>query len=812
MRTSKVVDLDRVDQIEFERVRRGFDPEQVRSTLDEISRQIRSLQRDRDRLRSDAQELSAEVERAKLQTEPVMPERHELVKMLGEEMARLLDSARDTADDIRSRAEQDAQAIRDAAAGERTALRAEVEGELAEARNAASAKEEEILAGAERAAAERIAAADADALAMRAEIDAQREQAKEDVKQLLDEAREEGRNMIVEAKQFRERILRDLAGRRKIARKQLEAMQAAQERLLEAFAACANSVESATSELHTALPEAKAAADRAADQVDEDIEQVVASMEAAIATGELPALVLRDLGRPEIRSRALPRRDEVPTGVAAGSSEASSPKALGDVSEFDVLEVPATDADELAPAAPTFAPEPTSETTSTGPLDASIETAPSSDHRGEIDEFTVIDAMAIDSGADVVPSPSDQMDDLEDPDGVRLAADEWDTSDDADREASELLDPSVLTDEDPLVEVAVADGGDAVEADAEPEVAERPRFGVIDGDRVDEPEDELGWDDDWVDTGEFEAIVLDETPVASHLRLIDGEIREGASDPAVTAMVDETAETSEPMAVSHEPARQPEVDDLFARLRAERDEAVATARSALDEVAESIAITNPDDAGRLLARREELTQSSRDHMARKLKRVIDDELNEVLDEMRRSRRNTTAADLFPDSVESVARVLDSVRGELAEAAAQGSVLLAEHGVTPQPIDTHRVADAMGPVVLARVVQSWVDELMVWLDGADFHDAAVVDRVRTAYRIRKLDEAHDLADTLVAAALNAGVVAASSRSVVLEWVSDHGDADPIFHLEGPRSGAVSQVIGDLAAADVRCRCLAVPIDR
>ena len=109
---------------------------------------------------------------------------------------------------------------------------------------------------------------------LNAEIEAAREH--------IEAGKDEGRRLVVEAKTFRERILRDLAGRRKLARKQLESMRAAQERLLGAFTACAVAVESATGELHTALPEAKMAADDAAKRVTDDIEDVVVAMEAAM--------------------------------------------------------------------------------------------------------------------------------------------------------------------------------------------------------------------------------------------------------------------------------------------------------------------------------------------------------------------------------------------------------------------------------------------------------------------------------------------------------------------------------------------------
>lgn len=88
--------------------------------------------------------------------------------------------------------------------------------------------------------------------------------------------------MVQEAKDARERMLRDLAERRKVARQQLEALRAGRERLLEAFRSVRGVFDEATDELVESLPAARSAADDAAKAVDDDIDAAVAELDAEI--------------------------------------------------------------------------------------------------------------------------------------------------------------------------------------------------------------------------------------------------------------------------------------------------------------------------------------------------------------------------------------------------------------------------------------------------------------------------------------------------------------------------------------------------
>ena len=94
-----------------------------------------------------------------------------------------------------------------------------------------------------------------------------------------------GREMVAEAQKVRERMLSDLARRRKAFRQQIERLQAGRDRLMSAYDVVRETLDVATEELQVALPEARLAAEaavlRAAEEDEpslEDLEREAASL------------------------------------------------------------------------------------------------------------------------------------------------------------------------------------------------------------------------------------------------------------------------------------------------------------------------------------------------------------------------------------------------------------------------------------------------------------------------------------------------------------------------------------------------------
>ncbi len=279
------ISADEVARKTFPSSFRGFDPDQVRVFLGQVAAELAALQ-ERERLliervaaaeanaaaaESKAVETEAAAEAAVAAAVPPDPGEAELMAALGKEAGRVLATAKEAGAEIRTTAEQHAARVHREAREEATRLRAEAE-RVAEGRTA----EAESLANALRADAEEAAAE------TRAEAERQSTVA-------IEAAQERGREMVREAQAVRERILRDLARRRRTALQQVEQLRAGRERLLETYAVVRSIMDDATAELAVAEVEARAAAEAAVVQLDEP-EPTIEELEAeVVALREEPA-------------------------------------------------------------------------------------------------------------------------------------------------------------------------------------------------------------------------------------------------------------------------------------------------------------------------------------------------------------------------------------------------------------------------------------------------------------------------------------------------------------------------------------------
>lgn len=213
---------DAVEAIDFAKVRRGYEPDAVRLRLQEAAAEMR-------RLNALVASLSDRV--AELEEDPEVdldPAR--VAAALGDEAARLLETARDAA---RERIE-----------------RAEAEGA-------------EITGKAQAATAA-----------------------------IVEEGRVAGRQMVVEARNVRERILADVARRRHEHRVEVEQLRVIRERLLESLNICRDALEGWVEELLRAESQAAAAAQRAGMRVAAEPEQTVGQIEAEIKASRMVGLPL----------------------------------------------------------------------------------------------------------------------------------------------------------------------------------------------------------------------------------------------------------------------------------------------------------------------------------------------------------------------------------------------------------------------------------------------------------------------------------------------------------------------------------------
>ncbi|MBV8979918.1 MAG: DivIVA domain-containing protein [Acidimicrobiia bacterium] len=265
------------------------------------------------------------------------------------------------------------------------------------------------------------------------------------------------------------------------------------------------------------------------------------------------------------------------------------------------------------------------------------------------------------------------------------------------------------------------------------------------------------------------------------------------------------------------------VDDLFARLRAERQVAVVNAEQVLanDEdtgvepppadVEESSPVeeTSVADADRLLLeRRDECLEPVASDLVRRLKRVLQDEQNEILDRLRQTRGRGGPDEALPPAPDQAARYRDAAVGPLTEAAQVGASFTG--------------AGPVGDVWAQAWAQAMADELVGGLrdrvsrsfaavgETPEGNDAA--DALGAAYRQWKTDRIDQVARHHLAVAFNGGVLAASPDGAMLRWVFGDGGPCPDCDdnaLAGPTAKGEAYPTGQHhPPAHAGCGCLLV----
>ena len=211
---------------------RGFDPNVVREYLAEVAAALADAAAREDALRDDLARVRATL------ANPAIDE-SVLLEVLGDEAARVLQAAKDAAADIRRKADANAAIALDQAHSEAERIRSEAQAEA-----------DRVLRSAEGILAIRTGEADAAAARLfeAAEVEATK------VKEV---GLTEARAMVAEARAVRERMLGDLKRRVQVGEASVEVLRVGREQLLEAFGVVRDRLDDATHSLATAEARAR---------------------------------------------------------------------------------------------------------------------------------------------------------------------------------------------------------------------------------------------------------------------------------------------------------------------------------------------------------------------------------------------------------------------------------------------------------------------------------------------------------------------------------------------------------------------------
>ncbi len=722
----------------FDVARRGYEQQEVRGFLHEVSALVERLTRSEAELRERAERAEARLGSAGTPDEAV------LLEVLGAETTRVLTSAREAAAEIRSKAEASAERIIAEATSEAADIRGNAVQEIDALIAHTKADSEAILesartelerrsAEAEEAAARIRAEGQEQAQASRAEGQEALTRAREEAEAALEAARQQGREMVAEAQTVRERVLRDLAVRRKRARQQVEKLNAGRERLLQAYEVVRRTIDEATNELNVSLTDARIAANAAARRIEDEPDTTLEQLDAEVAAAGLINLPIMEIdddddhGDVHDDDSAGPLSGEVPAiGESAGTADAVPAEAA---SAEGLSELPwlSGAVDERRGRR--------------GRRKKGFEGLPAG-------ELTKVDPPSADEG-------------------VRILDDSPDVAGDPSVTAAETPDA-----DDPVA-TAPESTAEAAPHDAAPEGADDAAAPHEEPDAVSpEPTADDNSTDASADVAPVEVAPVEVAPV---------EVALEAGDAA------------------HEAGARP-ADDVFARLRAQNDAGDGEASGApdgvgtSDEPADGDAVTADPTPDPIAAPEEgtsaDLPDSTADEadvgepaaggadigpfaaraavvgpiekeLGRRLKRALADEQNEVLDLLRRAKPKGVD-DLLPAPDLHAARWADPAVATLGEAAAAGAS--GSGGTAGSVAD---LADELARELTAPLRER-IDRSFSASDG-NLEDIA--DRVRALYREWKGQRLSEAAQHYAAAAYARGVFDAIDAGATVQWTLD-----------------------------------------
>jgi DivIVA domain-containing protein len=215
------------------------------------------------------------------------------------------------------------------------------------------------------------------------------------------------------------------------------------------------------------------------------------------------------------------------------------------------------------------------------------------------------------------------------------------------------------------------------------------------------------------------------------------------------------------------------------------------------------------------ARRDELLEPIEDVLVRQLKRVLQDEQNEVLDRLRRKRRRHGSPLLSPDEQmgrfrEAAESVLDDALRAGGHFASQGTTS-AQGGPSPDFRTSREVAETLAREIAEPLRQRLERALSQDGDGAEGDD--VSEAVSAVYRQWRSQELEPLARYHAFVAFSRGAFAAHADDAQLRWIVEDEapcpDCDDNALAGAVTKGQAYPTGQQHPPAHQGCRCLLVP---
>ena len=767
---------------------RGFDPVQVRSFLQTVADELRRLHDVEATLRAAVEEKAGEVAaldaEAAAATGAVEPD-DSVIDDAKAEAERLVKEARDRVATLGAAATAEATRVLDEARAEAARLRATATDDL-------KGRVEE----AEASAVRKIAEAEREAAAIRVK-------AREEADATIEAARDRGREMVAEAQAARERMLADLAKRKRAAQSQLEQLRAGRDRLLDTLKVARRSIDEMTTRFDaneggsatsltppssgltsgqvTTTPGATSTDARPRPATTTISTSGGGSASSSTSPSSAPGSVPAEPPRP-VRSRA----------VIIGEGPPVAPRPL-----IAAPQAASTPEPEVPAAAPEVEPPPVVVESRVNPPSApappavEVEPPPPAPER----RSSALRILRRNKGNDAPPAPPPLIGRDSPAEGIRIIGR---TPDDepVEQQPPPPPEPAPVVAAEPVVDVEVGaepvvdvEVGAEADQDLEALLASTPPAEIVDPPL---PEEEAA-----------AAPAPDDVPVDEPVA--DGD---GGAPP--------------PPPLAREEIR-PRIEDLFARIRADREAATAQAREVLAateptetteaESARSAVLVDEgprtDADENLLQARDAVTEPLAGQLTKRLKRALQDEQNASLDRLRTSRGAVTVEQILaaPDDQRTPYRTLAA---PFLEQAARAGSAASRFGPVSVGVDdlASQLADD-----LAGALRSRLDSVLRAGASEGLDLAGTGERISSVYREWKVQKLERLAVHYLVAAHERGGFLAHPEGTPLRWLVDDEGPCPDCEdnaLAGPTPRGERFPTGQLhPPAHLGCRCLLTP---
>ncbi|HSM67133.1 MAG TPA: hypothetical protein VK860_12565, partial [Ilumatobacteraceae bacterium] len=199
--------------------------------------------------------------------------------------------------------------------------------------------------------------------------------------------------------------------------------------------------------------------------------------------------------------------------------------------------------------------------------------------------------------------------------------------------------------------------------------------------------------------------------------------------------------------------------------------------------------------------------------ARKLKRVLADEQNQVLETLRRNEPVRDLDAVLPATDDHVARYIDAISDDLHAAAAAGAAMFGRT-TKLRKADATAAATAAAEVLAEWLVVPLRERLERCVVDGDGDNPEISKRVRAVYREWKTQHIDEQLDDVVRAAHGRGVLGAVDAGTPVVWACDAthpscADCDDNTLAGEVAAGEAFPTGHTFAPAHIGCRCLLVP---